>query len=207
MSDWTLGKAEPSAEEEEILITKAQQGDERALETLLAHHQDRVYRTALKFMSGREEEAFELAQEVLISAFRHIGKFKRQSRFSTWLYRITSNLAKNRYVVENRERSRFSSLDGMMEDDDDRPRQWADSGIDPRTTASEHEEMAAFHACLEDLDPEWKEILILRFVEDQSYEELSEILQIPIGTVKSRLNRARKALRDLMKPEMKGELS
>ncbi|MDX1971268.1 MAG: sigma-70 family RNA polymerase sigma factor [Candidatus Sumerlaeia bacterium] len=207
MSDWTLGKAEPSAEEEEILITKAQQGDERALETLLAHQQDRVYRTALKFMSGREEEAFELAQEVLISAFRHIGKFKRQSRFSTWLYRITSNLAKNRYVVENRERSRFSSLDGMMEDDDDRPRQWADSGIDPRSAASGHEEMAAFHACLEELDPEWKEILILRFVEDQSYEELSEILQIPIGTVKSRLNRARKALRDLMKPEMKGELS
>lgn len=207
MSEWTTGRLEPTAEEESELITRAQAGDEPALETLLAMHQDRVYRTSLKFMGGREEEAFELAQEVLISAFRHIAKFKRQSKFSTWLYRITCNLAKNRYVVENREKSRYSSLDGMMEDEDDRPRQWADKGIDPREVASGHEEFSHLQRSLEQIDPEWKEIIVLRFLEDQSYEEMSEILGIPIGTVKSRLNRARRALRDVMKPELKGEES
>lgn len=204
MSEWTTGRTEPSAEEEIELITRAQSGDETALETLLGLHQDRVYRTALKFMNGREEEAFELAQEVLISAFRHIATFKKQSKFSTWLYRITSNLAKNRYVVENREKSRYASLDGMLEDDDDRPRQWADQGISPREAASGKEQLSNLHECLNSIDPEWKEILVLRFLEDQSYEEMSEILGIPIGTVKSRLNRARRALRDVMKPEMKG---
>ncbi|MGF1572850.1 MAG: RNA polymerase sigma factor [Sumerlaeia bacterium] len=204
MSEWTTGRLEPSAKVEEELITRAQSGDETALESLLALHQDRVYRTALKFLGGREEESFELAQEVLISAFRHITKFKRQSKFSTWLYRITSNLAKNRYVVENREKARYSSLDGMLENDDDRPKQWADKGLDPRDAASGQEELTRLHECLECIDPEWKEILILRFLEDQTYEEMSEILKIPIGTVKSRLNRARRALKEIMRPELKG---
>src|SRR5688572_10073712 len=103
------GDLDPNRENE--LVSRAQEGNEGALEELLAIHQDLVYRTALKYTSGNEEAAFELAQEVLVSAFRHIKQFRGGSRFKTWLYRITANLAKNRWVVENRERARFVSLE------------------------------------------------------------------------------------------------
>ncbi len=187
-------------ETEEQLIRQAQSGDESALESLLSAHQDLVYRTALRFLGGREEAAFELAQEVLVSAFRHIKRFRGESRFSTWLYRITSNLAKNRFVVENRERARFTSLEAPRshESGDEQPRDWPDKKGDPRAAASDREKLALLLERLETLEPEWKEVLVLRFFEDLSYEEIANVLNVPVGTVKSRLNRARRALREAM---------
>jgi RNA polymerase sigma-70 factor (ECF subfamily) len=187
-------------ETEQQLVRQAQSGDESALEALLSAHQDIVYRTALRFLGGREEAAFELAQEVLISAFRHIKRFRGESRFSTWLYRITSNLAKNRFVVENRERARFTSLEAPRsnESGEDAPRDWADGQRDVRAVASDREKVALLVQRLEDLEPEWREVLVLRFFEDMSYEEIAEALVVPVGTVKSRLNRARRALREAM---------
>lgn len=183
--------------QERDLIRRAQGGDEEALEQLLASHQDLVYRTALRFTAGREEAAFELAQEVLVSAFRNIAKFRLESRFSTWLYRITSNLAKNRYVVENRERQRFTSLDETY-GEDHKPRDWADAALSPRGEAYGHEVMEILHSRLALLEPEWREVLVLRYFEDLSYEEVAQVLDIPIGTVKSRINRARRALKEVM---------
>jgi RNA polymerase sigma-70 factor (ECF subfamily) len=187
-------------ETEEQLIRQAQKGDESALEALLSAHQDLVYRTALRFLGGREEAAFELAQEVLVSAFRHISRFRGESRFSTWLYRITANLAKNRFVVENRERARFTSLEAPRSNDsgEDQPRDWADDQQDVRSAAAGREKVAILLQRLETLEPEWREVLVLRFFEDLSYEEIAEVLRVPVGTVKSRLNRARRALREAM---------
>jgi RNA polymerase sigma-70 factor, ECF subfamily len=187
-------------ETEEQLIRQAQAGDQAALEALLSAHQDLVYRTALRLLGGREEAAFELAQEVLISAFRHISRFRGDSRFSTWLYRITSNLAKNRFVVENRERARFTSLDAPRrpDSDDAHPRDWADRSPDIRTKAADREKLALLLTRLETLELEWREVLVLRFFEDLSYDEIADVLEVPVGTVKSRLNRARRALRDAM---------
>lgn len=183
--------------DERQLIRSAQAGDDAALESLLAMHQDLVYRTALRFTAGREEAAFELAQEVLISAFRNIRKFRLESRFSTWLYRITSNLAKNRYVVENRERQRFTSIDEPY-GEEGKTRDWADSAISPRHEAQGREAMQILYSRLELLEPEWREVLVLRYFEDLTYEEVADVLDIPLGTVKSRLNRARRALREVM---------
>lgn len=187
------------------LVQRAQDGDQTALEELLSAHQDRVYRTALRFLGGREEESFELAQEVLVSAFRHIKKFRGTSRFSTWLYRITANLAKNRFVVENREKARYTSLDAPHAgDEDERPRQWEDAGArDPRDAAADNELMETLHERIEELDVEWREVVVLRFFEQLSYEEIGETLDLPIGTVKSRINRARKMLRESMKDVLK----
>ncbi len=197
-------KTGPTPEElsaERDLIRRAQDGDEAALEQLLTDNQDLIYRTALRFTSGREEAAAELAQEVMISVFRHIGQFRLQSRFSTWLYRITSNLGKNRYVVENRERARFVSLEtaGQSEDEEKRPVNRPDAkAVNPRSAAADSETMGVLYERLELLEPEWREIILLRFFENQSYEEIAETIGIPIGTVKSRINRARRALRGVM---------
>lgn len=183
--------------EEKKLILLAQDGDESALESLLSMHQDMIYRTSLKLMAGNDEEAFDLSQEVLMTAFRKIGQFRAESKFSTWLYRMTTNLAKNRYVVINRERKRFVSMENKK-DDDDRPMEWKDEGISPRTQAIGNEQMQLMEERLADLEPEWREIIVLRFIEDMSYEEISDTLDLPLGTVKSRINRARRALRDAM---------
>ncbi len=199
MSNETNTGGELTREEERELVRRAQDGDEQALECLLEAHQDMVFRTALRYLSGREEAACELAQEVLISAFRHIKKFRAESRFSTWLYRITANLAKNRFVVENRERARFTSMDSTASDDDNRrPRDWAGSDPDPRALAEGREGIEILHERLEQLEPEWREVVVLRFFENMSYDEISNVLDIPIGTVKSRINRARRALRELL---------
>jgi len=183
--------------EEKKLILLAQDGDESALESLLSLHQDMIYRTSLKLMAGNDEEAFDLSQEVLMTAFRKIGQFRAESKFSTWLYRMTTNLAKNRYVVINRERKRFVSMENKK-DDDDRPMEWQDEGVSPRTQAIGNEQMQLMEERLADLEPEWREIIVLRFIEDMSYEEISDTLDLPLGTVKSRINRARRALRDAM---------
>lgn len=195
----TYGSGGLSREEERGLVERAQAGDEKALEAILASYQDLVYRTALRFTAGREDEAFELAQEVLISVYRHIGKFRAESRLSTWMYRITSNLAKNRYVVENRERERYTSLEAPMPGDEDaKPREWADTGISPRSRAEGREELAILHERLGDLEPEWREVIVLRYFEELSYEEIAAVLEVPLGTVKSRINRARRLLREAM---------
>lgn len=191
------GDLDPAHERD--LVSRAQAGDEAALEALLSACQDRVYRTALRFSAGDEESAAELAQEVLVAAYRKIRKFRGDSRLHTWLYRITANLAKNRYVVQNRERKRFSSLDAPLGDDSGRPRDFADSGVDPRQAAAGREMFELLQQRLDDLEPEWREVIVLRFFEDQSYEEIAEALDLPLGTVKSRISRARKALRELMK--------
>lgn len=190
----------PEVVRERALVESAQRGDQQALEELLAMNQDFTYRSALRFTNGREEAAYELAQEVLISAFRHIGKFRGESRFSTWLYRMTANFAKNRWVVENRERSRYVSLEAPSNDDEDqRAHDWADEAVDQRTLAADREALALLREKMADLEPEWREVLELRFFEDMSYEEIAESLEVPLGTVKSRINRARAALRTAMK--------
>jgi RNA polymerase sigma-70 factor (ECF subfamily) len=180
------------------LVARAREGDGAALERLLEAHQDQVYRTALGLMRGREDQAADVAQEVLISAFRHFSKFRGQSRFGTWLYRITVNLAKNRYVVENRERARYTSLEEQTRPDDDRkPRDFRDPGLDARDAAAGREQVALLLERLGQLEPEWREVIVLRFFEELSYEEIAESLNLPLGTVKSRINRARQALREI----------
>lgn len=199
MSNDPKPAGELSPDQERELVRRAQAGDGQALEDLLTAHQDLVFRTAMRYTSGREEAAFELAQEVLVSAFRHIGKFRSESRFSTWLYRITSNLAKNRYVVENRERARFTSLEAPVDEgEDERQRDWADDKASPRDEATGRETLGILRERMEQLEPEWREVVILRYFEEKSYEEIAEVLDIPIGTVKSRINRARRALRELL---------
>jgi RNA polymerase sigma-70 factor (ECF subfamily) len=187
-------------DQEKLLIDKARGGDSAAMDALLSAHQDRVYRTALGLLGGDAEAAFEVAQEVLVSVFRHLEQFRGESRFSTWLYRMTVNFSKNRSVATGRRNARFVSLDAPPKGDDEeaRPREHATERPSPREEAAGGEMMTLLMARMEELPEEFRSVLVLRYVEDRSYEEISETLGVPLGTIKSRINRGRGELRRLM---------
>jgi RNA polymerase sigma-70 factor (ECF subfamily) len=188
------------ADAERALIARAQAGDGPSLERLLAVHQDRVWRTALGMMGGDSESAWEVAQEVLVSAWRHIGQFRGGARFSTWLYRMTANFVKNHRVASGRRAARFVSMDSPVggEEDQDRPREFSDGAPSPRARAAGSEMLERLHECLGELPEEFRGVLAMRYIEDMGYEEIAEALDLPLGTVKSRINRGRRELRALM---------
>jgi len=192
-----------SREETEMddqLVARARGGDMAALETLLTKHQDRVYRTAMGLVGGNDDAAREVAQEVLVSAFRHIGQFRGESRFTTWLYRMTVNFSKNRAVATGRHRARFVSLEAQPEGQgEDAPvRQYRDPGVSPREQAAGKEMHQLMMERMGELPEEFRIVLVLRYIEDRSYDEIADALAVPIGTIKSRINRGRAELRRLM---------
>jgi RNA polymerase sigma-70 factor (ECF subfamily) len=188
-------------EQEKTLIDRARKGDRSAMDQLLAEHQDRVFRTALGLLGGNEDAACEVAQEVLVSAFRNISQFRGDARFSTWLYRMCVNYSKNWQSSDGRRRARFVSMDSGRsdpEEDDPRPMDFAAQGPSARELAAGTELGELLQHNLARLPEEFREVLVLRYIEDASYEEIAAALNTPLGTIKSRINRARSELRKLM---------
>ena len=164
-------------------VRLAQQGDRAAYGALVRHHQDRIYRHLLR-LTGSHEDALELAQEVFIKAWEALPAWRPDAQFHTWLYRIASNVALD--ALRRRKVVQFVALD----DDYDAP---ADAP-GPEAQLQAKQRMLALDAALARLTPEHREIVLLREVEALSYGELSAVLGIDEGTVKSRLARARAAL-------------
>ena len=192
------------AEDEKQLIARAQEGDRDAMNDLILHYQDRVYNLAYRLV-GDHDEAADLSQEVFLTLFRKLKSFRRESRLGTWLYRIVVNHSKNRWKFqERRGRSRTESLEASVEDCDRRAIEVPDRSPDPRQRAAGREEMGLLEEHLGALQPEFREALILRFVENLSYEEIADVLETKIGTVKSRINRGRELLRERMREGLKG---
>ncbi|NUP90701.1 MAG: sigma-70 family RNA polymerase sigma factor [Candidatus Sumerlaeia bacterium] len=189
------------AGEDGPLVAAAQAGDLSAFDTLIRRHQDRVYNQAWRLL-GDHDEASDLAQEVFIRVFRKIHLYRGDAAFSTWLYRVTSNLAKNRWKqMERKGRSKTVSLDQPRpDDDDDRPLDKPDAAPSPRQQAEGRELLGHLEQELLGLGYEHREVLVLRFVENLSYEEIAEVLDANLGTVKSRICRARQELRRRMDP-------
>jgi len=191
--------AAPHVSAEELLVERCKAGDSLAFDELISAHQDRVLNTAFRLM-GNYEEALDLTQEVFLNCFRKIANFKGDSALSTWLYRITVNTAKNRWKYQqSRGMHRTTSLDAPMEaDDEERVRQFPDSQPTPRKVATDREAMSWLEENLQRLGDEHREVLVLRYIEELSYEEIAEILKLSLGTVKSRIHRARHELREAM---------
>ncbi len=188
-----------TAHTEAQLVERCKAGDSQAFDELICAHQDRVFNTAFRLM-GNYEEALDLTQEVFLNCFRKIENFKGDSALSTWLYRITVNTAKNRWKYQqSRGLNRMTSMDAPMEaDDEERVKQYPDNQPTPRKVASDREAMAYFEKQLENLNAEHREVLVFRYMEELSYEEIADILGLSLGTVKSRIHRARNELRDIM---------
>ncbi len=178
--------------DEAELIERARKGDKEAFGVLVERYQRRVANVALSVVHN-QDDAIELAQETFVRAYENLSKFESRSSFSTWLYRIAANLAIDFW----RREGRHVVLRG--EDAENEIRRLPSDSGDSFKTASRKELSARLTAALEELTPEHRTVILLREVEGLSYDEISETLQCPRGTVMSRLHYARNRLRVLLK--------
>jgi RNA polymerase sigma-70 factor (ECF subfamily) len=178
--------------DEAELLERARKGDSEAFGVLVERYQRRVANVALAVVHN-QEDALELAQETFVRAYENLDKFESRSSFSTWLYRIAANLAIDFW----RREGRHVVLRG--EDAENELRRMPTERGDSYKAASRSELSARLSKALEELTPEHRAVILLREVEGLSYDEISEVLQIPRGTVMSRLHYARTHLRTLLK--------
>jgi RNA polymerase sigma-70 factor, ECF subfamily len=174
------------------LVARAQRGDAEAFGRLVARHQDKVFNAVLRFC-GHHEDACDITQRAFINAFRKLAEFKGDSAFSTWMYRI----AFNQSVSFRREAGgrRPASLYGRDDELAVEPEVAHDPG--ERLDAEDHQRLV--QRALLMLDEDDRRIVVLKDLEERSYEEIAGILDIPKGTVRSRLHRARLQLREKLK--------
>ncbi len=149
----------------------------------------------------------DLAQETFIKAYEHWDKFRGESDVSTWLYRICVNGWKNRVRYEKRRSFwKHFSLDDRDEDSDEPERQLDSGEVPIDQTIQKSDELRALHVVLKKMKPDDRAILVLFEMEERSYEEIAQLLDVPMGTVRSRLARSRDKLRQLLENEMKKPL-
>ncbi len=167
---------------------------------LLAQHQDKLYRVAFR-MAGHHEDAQDLLQDALLEAYRSFRKFQRGTYFDKWLYRIMTNTFIDRQRRAKRV-GRVESLDapaaGAGANDGAPAREIADWDSDPARVALRGTLDESVQKALDSLQPEFRMVLILSDVEEWSYEEIAEMMQTPVGTVRSRLHRARAAVKQTL---------
>jgi RNA polymerase sigma-70 factor (ECF subfamily) len=184
------------------LVTAFLGGEERAFQTLVERYQTRllnfVYRTI-----GDRERSEDLVQEVFIRVYRHLHRFDRAKKFSTWVYTIASNLAKNE--LRNRSRNPLVFFQTIKKNwqDDDRPLQFEDSGSRPDDMYRKRHLRELVERSVARLPEHHRQVFILRELEGKSYEEIAEITGCNLGTVKSRLNRARNAFAAIIEPGLR----
>lgn len=182
---------------EGLLLEKAKKGDVEAFEQLIAGYQKRVFNIALK-MIGNPEDASELAQETFIRVFKSIGKFKEESLFSTWIYRIATNICLDE--LRKRKGKKEISLDEDIKlENGEVSRQIEDTGPSPEAVAERNELRRKVNDAIGLLTEEHRLVIIMRDIQGFSYEEIAKITGCPEGTVKSRINRARQSLKQLLK--------
>ena len=178
-------------EEEDILVAKIQNGDSSAYEKLVLDNQTRVYNLALR-MVGNEEDAFDMSQEAFIKAYNSIALFRGESRFSVWLYRLTTNVCLD--FLRSSGRKAHGSLTYISDEDDEKELEIPDERFSPETIVEKKELREAVNRGLMSLSKDYRAILLLREIDGLSYEEIAEALSLEEGTVKSRIFRARKRL-------------
>ena len=174
------------------LIAATLAGDTAAFGRLVGKYQDRLYNSLLRVL-GCAEDARDVTQDALVQAFVKLDSFRGSSAFYTWLYRIAFNLA----MSHARRGHKMDSLDRAKAD-------WGGEPVDghpsPDADILRREQVELVHAGLAALSMEYRQILVLREIDGCRYEEIAEILALPIGTVRSRLFRARLQLRDYLAP-------
>ena len=181
--------------QDELLIRRAQHGDADAFEQLLLEHQKNVYNLCYR-MAGDPDDAMDLSQETFLRAWRCLDQYQFASAFSTWLYRLCSNIC----IDFLRKRRRQQTVPLTFEDADGEEQTYAVPDAQP--LPEEQVELKLTHetlaAAMAQLLPEHRAVLQLRVVNEMSYEQIADVLDIQIGTVKSRLSRARNQLKKIL---------
>lgn len=187
-------------QEEQLLVDRCQRGDRESFAQLMRLHEKQIFNFTYR-MLGNEGEAEDLTQDIFIAAFRGIRSFRGEAKFSTWLYRIALNQARNRIKYLSRRKffarqARRADYGAKMVSES--PEGLADSAPTPEQWTIMKDLAAQVQECLNQIPHQARQILILRDVQGFSYDELSEMLSLKPGTVKSRLHRARAALRECL---------
>ena len=183
---WRTPVAELAAGDTAEFVTRLRAGDRGAFEDLVRAQQHRVYGLALR-MLGNPAEAQDVAQEVFIRAHRGLPEFRGDARLSTWLYTIASRLCLNRLAGSERRLTRHG---------EETLRQLADARPGPDEAMERGELEEALHRAIAELPEERRVVVVLRDVEGLAYEEIADVLALPVGTVRSRLHRARLDLKE-----------
>jgi RNA polymerase sigma-70 factor (ECF subfamily) len=182
---------------EELLIARLKRRDEAAFNEIVRLYQTRVFRLVLRMLGGDRAEAEDVAQDVFITVFKSIDGFRGDSKLSTWLYRVATNHCKNRIkYLDRRARGKSKELDELAEHDTVESATMSPSAnvARPDQQAEANQIEVIVRAAIMDLDEDQRVLVIMRDVENMSYEEIQAETGLPEGTVKSRLHRARLAL-------------
>lgn len=187
---------------DEQLMETVVRGSEAAFATIVDRYRGRIINLVSRFINDRER-ASEISQEVFLRVFVHRERYRPSGKFSTWIYTIAVNLAKNE--IRRRVRARgIVSLDGLLEVTGDSSRFLADHGPRPDRRLRQREVQEWVDRALRTLPEKYREVIILRDIQQLSYEEIEEVLNIPGGTVRSRINRARTALQEQLSGLVEG---
>lgn len=173
------------------LVRAAANGDQEAFAQLVRLHENKVYHLALR-LCGSPEDAMDVAQEAFLAAWRALPDFRGEAGFSTWLYRLTSNAA-----IDHLRKTKKQQGDVSLDDDESRL-ELPDDAPGPQEAAEGGELCAAVAAGLDRLGDDHRQVLVLRELQQLSYDEIADALGLDLGTVKSRLSRARSALRKIL---------
>ncbi|MDD5680742.1 MAG: sigma-70 family RNA polymerase sigma factor [Candidatus Omnitrophica bacterium] len=189
-------------QEDSALIKAFRNGDKSAFDKLVLKYKDNVFNLCYRFL-GNYEEADDYAQETFIKVYRGLAGFRFESAFSTWLYRVTVNTCKNRLSsLEFRHSKKMIAIDGGRDNEDCRKTNTIDIKDDspsPKAALERKEKEILIQQTIESLPPDQRMIILLRDIEGLSYAEMAEISGYKIGTVKSRLARARQALAEKLR--------
>lgn len=194
--------------DEAILVEQARTGDMSAFGRLVTRYQDRVLNTCWR-VCGNLEDARDLTQEAFLHAMEKIGSFRQQANFYTWLFRIAMNLS----ISHRRKAARAVKLslhgpEGQSVCDDPSARlhgRVSNDPVDPPAKLSAREVETLVAEGLEQLDDDHRAVIVLRDIESFDYQQIAEILELPVGTVKSRLHRARMELRGRLERAVSGK--
>ncbi len=176
---------------EKELVRAAAGGDESAFSELVRIYENKAYHLALRMVSN-PEDAYDVAQDAFLAAWRGLPSFRGESGFSTWLYRLVSNAA-----IDHLRRTKHQRGNVSLDDEElnlDAP----DDSPTPQEAAEENDLKQAVAAGLRELSDDHRTVLVMREVQELSYEEIAESLQLDLGTVKSRISRARTHLRKIL---------
>ena len=186
------------------LVSRAIEGDLPAFERLVSRYQNKIVGYAARMLSDADE-AEDVAQEVFIKAYRSLDSFRGEAMFSTWLYRITTNLCIDRMRAKKRRPQQAYSLDEPFDKEDDKGgREIADFSAEPTREVEREELRRRVREVMAEMPEKMRTILIMCDMQGMAYEEIAKVLNCPLGTVKSRLFHARADLGRRLRPYISG---
>lgn len=193
-------KSSGSSQEDAVLVKAFQTGDKGAFDSLVLRHKNKVFNFCYRFF-GDYQEANDTAQETFLKVYRSLKRFRFEAAFSTWLYRIAANTCKNRLMSsEVRHKKKMVCLDNPGTSQGSNPSMETKGGpLSPLGELEKKEKLMLIQKAIDSLSPEHKTVVVLRDIEGLSYEEIAQAIGRNLGTVKSRLARARLDLRNTLR--------